>query len=56
MVRAIRIIRPAVPMLEPTVSVPAFPALMTRASSMGISTSPMTSTIMHSGPRINQAL
>ena len=54
--RAIRIIRAAVPMLEPTVSVPAFPALITRASSMGISTSPMTSTIMHNGPRINQVL
>ena len=40
----------------PTVSVPRFPSLITRASSMGISTSPMTSTIMHSGPRINQVL
>ena len=39
--------------LTPTVSVPSFARLITTLSSFGITTSPMTSTIMHSGPMMN---
>ena len=49
---AVRIIKRLVPTLPPMVSVPALPLLITLESSLGSSTSPITSTIMHSGPRM----
>ena len=49
---AVAIISAIIVRLVPDVSVPAFALLITTERSLGMTTSPMTSTIMQSGPSI----
>ena len=49
------IISPIVKRLDACVSVPALALSMTDAISLGITTSPTTSMIMHSGPKMKKS-